>query len=76
MDTESDARVIRPGEAEHPGEQVRRTGWPAPSGLAVYHVRLTIPAADRSAAPSIASVEQSIAALYPGAKAEATRTDI
>jgi hypothetical protein len=79
-------KVTRPGDYDHPSEQIKRAGRPAPSGEAVYHVRLTVAVPDRLNAPSIEQIENTIAVAVskltdanggePLVKADATRTDI
>lgn len=85
----SQARSIKPGDPDHPGEQVKRAGRgrPAPTGSAVYHVRVVVTGDEEQIrspldAPSIAAVERAITdgirQAFPKlqARAEATRTDI
>lgn len=89
-DSEAAARVIRPGDPDHPSEQVKHAGRPAPSGQAVYHARITVALPPREPAPSIeileATVATAVANLIDGSKdgtpaeplvkVDATRTDI
>jgi hypothetical protein len=74
------ARVIRPGDSDHPAEQVRNAG--VGSNGPVYSMRLTLHPTDQTApTPTIreieAAVEAAILTTFPGftVGADATRTD-
>ena len=79
-----DARVIHPGDPDHPGEQVRTAGRdPSVSGQAVYSGRITIHdlTGDHASGPSVTGLQRVISKaveeVYPGTTVgvDLTRTD-